>query len=107
MNQPTRDPGICPPVPSTPAARTYLVQKNDTFWEIAKRLYPDHPQDRQAVSDRTEKIRAANPTRFIGGAEVPVDPQNLPVGLEITLPDVPNTNPDSDSFSVSIEQGLA
>ncbi len=52
-----------------PGNRTYIIQKNDTFWGIASREYGN--------GQRWVDIAQANPS---------LDPKRLPVGQQITLP---------------------
>ena len=59
-----------PPEPAPQLIRTYTVEKGDSFWKIAKKVYGD-PM-------RMKDIEAANPD---------VDPMKLRVGDEIVLPE--------------------
>jgi nucleoid-associated protein YgaU len=65
--------GLAPvPMTNAPAAMgggSYVIQKGDTLWSIAKRTYGD--------GKRWADIQAANPG---------LDPKKLPVGQQIVLP---------------------
>lgn len=58
------------PEPEPAPLRTYTIQKNDSFWKIAKAVYGD-PM-------RMKDIQEANPD---------VDPNKLQIGDEIVLPE--------------------
>ena len=59
-----------PPEPAPQLIRTYTVERGDSFWKIAKKVYGD--------GMRMKDIEAANPG---------VDPMKIRVGDEIVLPE--------------------